>query len=79
MSKSFKKDYKLKTYKENSNNSKLFDEKLILYTKKDINHDFFEIMKSGYLEMGDINLQLAIDSEIEMFDFNNYEAWLCGE
>ena len=35
-------------------------------------------MKKGYEEMGNINLQLAIDNEGELVDVIEYETWLCG-
>ena len=79
MSKSLEKDYIFEIYKENKNNSKLFDDELILYNEKNKYIDFYKVMKKGYIEMGDINLQIAVENEIEMIDVNNYEAWLCGE
>ena len=36
------------------------------------------MMIRGYKEMGDINLQLAIDNESELVDVIEYETWLCG-
>ena len=79
MSKSVEKDCIVKSYKQNINNSKLFDDELILYNEDNKYIDFYEIMKKGYIEMGDINLQIAVENEIEMIDINNYDAWLCGE
>ena len=79
MSKSLEKDYIFEIYKENKNNSKLFDDEIILYNENNKYIHFYKVMKKGYIEMGDINLQIAVENEIEMIDVNNYEAWLCGE
>ncbi|MDD6794105.1 MAG: hypothetical protein PUE01_01640 [Clostridiaceae bacterium] len=55
-------------------NSTLFYGDLIEYSEAELT----EVMKKGYMEMGEINLQLAIDSESELVDVNKYETWLCG-
>ncbi|MGG7178238.1 hypothetical protein ACQPU1_11615 [Clostridium paraputrificum] len=68
----------LEIKKQNKKNSKLFEEDLILYSEEDKDLEFFEIMKKGYIEMGQINLSIAIDDEKELVDVNNYETWLCG-
>lgn len=54
--------------------SKLFHEGSIVYKEEENKSDLFETMKNGYLEMSQINLQLAIESEL--VDINNYETWL---
>jgi hypothetical protein len=56
----------------------LFDGNLIEYNKENNSVEDFDSMKNGYIEMGQINLQLAIDNESELVDINNYETWLCG-
>lgn len=65
----------LKKNREEINNSKLFGEDLILYSNGINNSELFEIMKRGYIEMSQINLALAEESED---DIVNYETWLCG-
>lgn len=56
-------------------NGTLFYSDSIQYSKPEL----IEIMKQGYIEMGEINLRLAIDSESELVDINKYETWLFGE
>lgn len=68
-------DFKFKKDNKYENNRKLFDENLILYTNKD-DDILIEVMKRGYIEMSQINLQLA---EEYVDDISDYEAWLCGE
>ena len=72
----------LKNNSSNKNNSKLNCNNLIEYSKEKNNEDFygesfFEKMKKGYIEMAEINLQLARESEL--LDISNYETWLSGE
>jgi hypothetical protein len=57
------------------NNSKLFQDDLIVCNE---DRNIIEIMKKGYQEMAKINLQLAIDNECELMDLKEYETWLCG-
>ena len=47
--------------------------------------EFFQLMKSGYEEMSEINLQISDEFDISQdsykfrYDtFNEYEKWLCG-
>jgi len=47
---------------------------LIQYSDDEV----YNLMKNGYMEMGEINLNLAIDSEFELADINKYEKWLYG-
>ena len=66
-------------YKKNMKTEKKckdYDEELIECNK---DNNFIEIMKKGYLEMANLNLQLAIDDESELVDANYYETWLSGE
>lgn len=69
---------KMNKKRQNIKNSTLFKGKLIQYNKEDRDCEFYKIMKSGYIEMASINLQLAIDNEEELADIKNYETWLCG-
>lgn len=66
----------LKKLKVNKNNSKLYSDKSIEYNMKDSNTQFYQEMKSGYIEMAKINLELAL--ETELLDINS-ETWLSGE
>lgn len=66
----------------NEKKCKLNCDNLIEYNEGKNNRDFyeknfFEKMKKGYIEMAEINLQLARESEI--LDISNYETWLSGE
>ena len=56
-------------------NSELFRDELIVCNG---DRNLLEMMIRGYKEMGDINLQLAIDNESELVDVIEYETWLCG-
>ena len=57
-------------------NSRVYCSNSIEYIKEDKNSELFERMKNGYMEMAQLNLQMASESEI--FDINNYETWLSG-
>jgi hypothetical protein len=67
-------DSKLKKMEKIKKSSTLFYSELIQYSDDELYH----LMIKGYMEMGEINLNLAIDSEIELVDINKYERWLCG-
>ena len=61
---------------EMQKNSRVYYSNSIEYNKEDKNSELFERMKNGYMEMAQLNLQMASESEI--FDINNYETWLSG-
>ena len=65
----------LKKDKKHKNNSKLFDENLIVYINEVDSSQMLEVMKRGYIEMSQINLELAEECVDEISD---YETWLCG-
>lgn len=65
----------LKKDKKHKNNSKLFDENLIVYINEVDSSQMLEVMKRGYIEMSKINLELAEECVDEISD---YETWLCG-
>ena len=65
----------LKKDKKHKNNSKLFDENLIVYIDEDNSSQMLEVMKRGYIEVSQINLELAEECIDEISD---YETWLCG-
>ena len=66
--------------------SKFIMESLIIYNDDNLNsEEFFQLMKSGYEEMSEINLQISDEFDISQnsykfrYDtFNEYEKWLCG-
>ena len=67
------------------NNRKFIEENLIKYGEKKYEGEFLELMKNGYLQMADINLELsqAIDfsnttKKYKFDDISEYEKWLCG-
>ena len=41
-------------------------------------YKIFMEMKKGYIEMGKLNLEIALENESELVEINNYETWLCG-
>ena len=52
---------------------------LIEYNKDQLNMDVFEVMKEGYQEMANINLELSeLYFESENVVIDEYENWLCG-
>ena len=65
----------LKKDNKHKNNSKLFDENLIVYINEVDSSQMLEVMKRGYIEMSQINLELAEECVDEISD---YETWLCG-
>ncbi|WP_024614320.1 hypothetical protein [Clostridium sp. Ade.TY] len=52
---------------------------LIVYIDSKNNDEIEDIMKKGYQEMAFLNLQLALMTEHELVDVDDYETWLCGE
>lgn len=64
----------LKNLEKNLEKCQLNDDILISYSI-----EMLEMMKQGYEEMGDINLQYA--NEVSASDYKDsvyYEMWLCG-
>ena len=58
---------------------------LIRYNKGNDNTEIDELMKNGYIQMTEINLELTqvfdsspITLQYEFDDINEYEKWLCG-
>lgn len=68
-------DKKNKTKKS----SGIMERSLIQYISEGFSTDFEEIMKNGYQEMGEINLEYSrLGFEYLLDDVNEYEAWICG-
>lgn len=61
------------------NNCKYNSDNLIVYIDREISKETEKLMKKGYQEMAFLNLQLALMTEHELVDVNDYETWLCGE
>ncbi|MBP1890424.1 CopG family transcriptional regulator/antitoxin EndoAI [Clostridium moniliforme] len=61
------------------NNCKYNSEKLIVYIDKQNSEERERLMKKGYEDMAILNLKLAIMTDHELDDVNDYETWLCGE
>lgn len=66
-------------------NRKYIKGNIIRYNENKYDKEFLNLMKSGYLEMSDINIELSESFNITDFslrykfdDFNEYEKWLCG-
>ncbi|MBE6049219.1 MAG: hypothetical protein E7214_00790 [Clostridium sp.] len=70
--------WRIKKKMKNKKSSILFNRDLIQYNEEQDSLESDNSMKIGYMEMGEINLQLAIDNGSELVDINNYETWLCG-
>ncbi|MDQ0150762.1 hypothetical protein ACFO6R_14495 [Eubacterium multiforme] len=68
----------IKMYLE-KNNCKYNSENLIVYIDKQNSEERERLMKKGYEDMAVLNLKLAIMTECELDDVNDYETWLCGE
>lgn len=65
--------------KKITKSSRVNDASLIQCIDEGISADFEEIMKKGYIEMAEINLEYSmIGSEYMLDDVNEYEAWICG-
>ena len=65
--------------KKITQSSRVNDASLIQCIDEGISADFEEIMKKGYIEMAEINLEYSmIGSEYMLDDVNEYEAWICG-
>ena len=65
--------------KKITKSSRVNDASLIQCIDEGISADFEEIMKKGYIEMAEINLEYSmIGSEYMLDDVNEYEAWMCG-
>ena len=65
--------------------SKFIKESLIVYSDDNESCEFFELMKNGYKEMSNINLEIAgcgsssqKSLKYKFDDINEYEKWLCG-
>lgn len=67
-------DSKEKKLDKIKKSSTLFYSDLIQYSDDEV----YNLMKNGYMAMGEINLNLAKDIEFELADINKYEKWLCG-
>ena len=68
-----------------NNNRKYIKGNLIRYNENKYEGEFLELMRNGYLEMADINLELSqtfdfpeITLHYKFDDINEYEKWLCG-
>lgn len=66
-------------------NSKYIGGDLIVYSKEGYEGEFCELMKKGYEEMAQINLELSssicLSKDLDKYNFddiNEYEKWLFG-
>lgn len=66
-------------------NSKYIGGDLIVYSKEGYEGQFCELMRKGYEEMAQINLELSLDinlskdlNKYNFDDINEYEKWLFG-
>lgn len=59
--------------------SGIMEKSLIQYTNEGSSADFETLMKIGYQEMSEINLEYSnLGLEYMLDDVNEYEAWICG-
>lgn len=59
--------------------SGIMEKSLIQYINEGVSVDFEELMKKGYKEMAEINLEYSkLGFEYMLDDVNEYEAWICG-
>ncbi len=59
--------------------SGIMEKSLIQYINEGVSVDFEELMKKGYQEMAEINLEYSkLGFEYMLDDVNEYEAWICG-
>ncbi|AGX45274.1 hypothetical protein [Clostridium saccharobutylicum] len=59
--------------------SGVMEKSLIQYINEGISAEFERIMKKGYEDMAEINLEYSkIGFEYMLDDVNEYEAWICG-
>jgi len=73
-----KKNKKMKSDKSKKN-SRIMENSLIQYINEGFSADFEEIMKNGYQDMAEINLEYSrLGFEYMLDDVNEYEAWICG-
>jgi CopG family transcriptional regulator/antitoxin EndoAI len=60
-------------------NSGIMEKSLIQYINEGFSADFEKLMKKGYQEMAEINLEYSkLGFEYMLDDVNEYEAWICG-
>ncbi|ENZ03622.1 hypothetical protein ACED96_14015 [Clostridium thermobutyricum] len=59
--------------------SKHSENDLILYIDSPFTKETEIEMKEGYQEMAFLNLEMAMMTDDELKEVNDYENWLCGE
>ncbi|MDR3593326.1 hypothetical protein [Clostridium sp.] len=60
-------------------NSGIMEKSLIQYIDEGFSAEFELLMKIGYRDMAEINLEYAkLGFEYMLDDVNEYEAWICG-
>ena len=75
------KNKKIRDIKNNKikKSSGIMEKSLIQYINEGFSADFEKIMKKGYQEMAEINLEYSkLGFEYMLDDVNEYEAWICG-
>ena len=59
--------------------SGIMEKSLIQYINEGFSADFEKLMKKGYKDMAEINLEYSkLGFEYMLDDVNEYEAWICG-
>ena len=59
--------------------SGIMEKSLIQYINEGFSADFERLMKKGYKDMAEINLEYSkLGFEYMLDDVNEYEAWICG-
>ena len=64
---------------KNKKNSQFIDYPLIEYKEEQFDIEILNLMKEGYKEMAEINLELSkLPFECGSANIDEYENWLCG-
>jgi CopG family transcriptional regulator/antitoxin EndoAI len=75
------KNKKIRDIKNNKikKSSGIMEKSLIQYINEGFSADFEKLMKKGYKDMAEINLEYSkLGFEYMLDDVNEYEAWICG-
>jgi CopG family transcriptional regulator/antitoxin EndoAI len=75
------KNKKIRDIKNNKikKSSGIMEKSLIQYINEGFSADFEKLMKKGYQDMAEINLEYSkLGFEYMLDDVNEYEAWICG-
>lgn len=79
MSVKVEKNFLMRKFANIKKTRKFIKSDLIEYREKQYEVEFLQLMKKGYEDMAQINLELSqLPFECENANINEYENWLCG-